>query len=73
MRVLLTTMGGERRTITLKHRHHIAKLVVRKLREADRLLDGRPGIPAVYGGKNLRIDYTTRHILIRPLGTVHVR
>ena len=57
MRVLLTTMSGERRTITLKHRHHIAKLVVRKLREADRLLDERPSIPAVYRGKDLRIDY----------------
>jgi putative transposase len=59
MRVLLPTMVGGRRMITVKHRRHTPEQVVRKLREADRMLGEGADIPAVC--RHLEVSEQTYH------------
>ncbi len=59
LRVLLPTMVGGRRIVRVKHRRHTPEQVVRKLREADRLLSEGADIPAVC--RHLEVSEQTYH------------
>jgi putative transposase len=59
LRVLLSTMVGGRRMITVKHRRHTPEQVVRKLREADRMLSEGADLPAVC--RQLEVSEATYH------------
>jgi putative transposase len=50
---------GERRTIEVKRRRHTPEQIIRKLREADRLLAEGTAVPEVY--KALEISEQTYH------------
>jgi putative transposase len=52
-------MVGERRIMTVKRRRHSADQIVRKLREADRLLGEGQAVPEV--AKHLEISEATYH------------